>query len=201
MVPPSPFPRFIPPFFCKDILMRNPARIAIAFVGASALMGTLVAPASAADSTTTTIVDGGGITITVPTSVSLPSVKPGATTTATVAGVKVTDERAGQTGWKADAQITNFVANTVTIGGTTTKASIAATNATYTAGAAAFTGTATVAATTGAQALGGTTAVTTQTATAVSGNNTATWDATLSLAAPSNALADTYTATLTQSAA
>lgn len=181
--------------------MRNSARIAVAFVGASALMGAFVAPASAADSTTTTTVDGGTITITVPASVAMPNVKPGATTTATVAGVKVDDQRAGQAGWKADAQITNFVANTVTIGGTTTKASIAATNATYTAGAAAVTGTATLAATAGAQALGGAAAVTTQTATAVSGNNTATWDATLSLTAPSDALADTYTATLTQSAA
>lgn len=180
--------------------MRNSARIAVAFVGASALMGAFLAPASAADSSTTTTVDGGSVIIAVPTSVSLPNVKPGTTTTATVAGVKVTDDRAGQTGWKADAQITNFVANTVTIGGTTTKASIAATNATYTAGAAVVVGTASVAATSGAQALGGA-AVTTQTATAVSGNNTATWDATLSLAAPSDALADTYTATLTQSAA
>lgn len=182
--------------------MRNSARIAVAFVGASALMGAFLAPASAVESTTTTTtVDGGSVIIAVPTALTLPNVKPGTTTTATVAGVKVTDERAGQTGWKADAQITDFVANTVVIGDTTTKASIAATNATYTAGPAAVSGTATVAATAGAQALGGATAVTTQTATAVSGNNTATWDATLSLAAPSDALADTYTATLTQSAA
>lgn len=74
---------------------------------------------------------------------------------------------------------------------------IPASAAAYTAGTATVIGTATVAASAKQSNLS--TAKNIQAATAVSGNNTATWGATLEVAIPSNAIADTYTAVLTHS--
>jgi hypothetical protein len=76
---------------------------------------------------------------------------------------------------------------------------ISAANASYTAGTATKTGTVTVTAAAKQTGLS-TTGKTVQTATAVNGNNTATWDGTLALAVPSDALADDYTAVVTHSA-
>ncbi|OIH82774.1 hypothetical protein BLJ79_17615 [Arthrobacter sp. UCD-GKA] len=76
-------------------------------------------------------------------------------------------------------------------------------SALYTPELAALTGTSTVAeAAAGVSVLGATdvgTAVAVQTATGVTGNNTAIWGAVLAIEVPAQALADTYTATLTHS--
>ena len=102
----------------------------------------------------------------------------------------VTDDRAGTAGWVATVSISDFT------GTGTTPPSLPATAARYTAPAATVTGTATVNASTVTDI---STAATVQTASAVTGNNTATWDPTLQIVAPSDALADTYTATITHS--
>lgn len=175
--------------------MRNSARLTLAFTATAALLGALALPASAATSDTplTATVPTGTLTITAPTaSVGLGSVTPGTTSAPTDLGaVTVTDDRAGTAGWVATASITAFT------GTGTTPPSLPATAARYTAPVASVTGTATVA------EAGTVTDIsapaTVQTASAVTGNNTATWSPTLQIVAPSDALADTYTATITHS--
>ncbi|GAA0966338.1 WxL domain-containing protein [Frigoribacterium faeni] len=147
--------------------------------------------ASAADSTMTVAVAAGSLSISAPTAGDLGSVAPGSTGTATLAGVEVTDARAGTVGWPATVAISDFTSATLS-------ETIPATNLSYAPGVAATTGTATV---TAAPATGGT-ASAVQTATDVSGNNTATWDGTLDLTVPADALAaPDYTATVTHSVA
>ncbi|WP_373461921.1 hypothetical protein [Arthrobacter sp. V4I6] len=108
-----------------------------------------------------------------------------------MAGIQVTDTRAGTAGWVAQ------VASTAFIGGIANN-NIAASAASYTPAAATPTGVAVVTPAPAPVALSAT-PQTVQTATVVVGNNGATWGAGLSLAVPGNALADTYTATLTHS--
>lgn len=178
--------------------MRNLTRASLALIGSTALAASVALPASAADTTMTVTVPSGTITISsVSDSVSLNSVSPGSTATVTLTGVKVTDNRAGTTGWTATVISTDFKsAKRETLG--VSLHSIAASNASYTAETATVTGTATVT-TTGKQTdLSAAKAV--QTAGAVQGNNTATWNGTLELAVPSNAIADDYTAVVTHSA-
>lgn len=179
--------------------MRNSTRVIFGLAGTAALLGSFALPASAAESTTTTTVSGGVVSIAAPASFTLPAVKPGATTSNSLVGVKVTDERAGTSGWTSSVVISDFQ-GVIPTGGTAADANtIAATNVTYTPGTATVTGTATVAAAAAAANISAATTV--QTATAVNGNNTATWDATVAVTAPSDALADDYTATMTHSAA
>ncbi|WP_159620647.1 hypothetical protein [Arthrobacter zhaoguopingii] len=169
--------------------MRTISRISLSVTASAVLVGSLALPASAADTTATVQVTAGGLGISAPAGAGLSSLAPGGTASATVAGVTVTDERAGTIGWNAAVIMTNFT-------GTTNTNVIPATAASYAPGAAVSTGTATVAATSQTDL---STAKAVQTATGVVGNNTATWDATLSVTAPANALADTYTAVLTHS--
>ena len=80
--------------------------------------------------------------------------------------------------------------------GEATGARLSAAGATYTPTAATTTGTVSV---TASPATDPTTPRIIQTATCVIGNNTATWDASLTIHVPNEAIADAYTATLTYS--
>ncbi|WP_458111732.1 hypothetical protein M1D88_15885 [Arthrobacter sp. R1-13] len=169
--------------------MRSISRISLVAAASAALIGFMALPASAADTTATVEVPAGSIGISAPANTALSALTPGGTASASLSGVAVTDNRAGQANWSAQVSLSNFV-------GATPTNIIPATAASYAPAAADETGTSTVAPTTQTDL---STAKTVQAATGVSGNNTATWGATLSVTAPSNALADTYTATLTHS--
>lgn len=173
-------------------------RMSCVFLGAATTTALLIAiavPSSAATSsdttTTTVVVTGGGLSITAPGSAALSDASPSATATASLAGMQVTDTRAGITGWAATVRSTDF---TPTVGGAGV---IPATAAAYIpTGMASVTGVAVV---TPASQSDLSTAKTVQTATMVVGNNSAVWAAALQVAVPSNAVAGTYSATLTHS--
>lgn len=158
------------------------------------LVASTAMPTSAAtssDTATTVVVTGGGLSIAAPATAALSDAAPSATATANIAGMQVTDTRAGTIGWSATVRSTDF---TPTVGGAGT---IPATAAAYIpAGMASVTGLAVVTPTIQSDL---STAKTVQTATMVVGNNAATWTAALQLAIPSNAVAGTYSGTLTHS--
>ena len=178
--------------------MRNITRVSLVLAGSAALVGSMALPASAADTTTTVTVPSGTIAIAAPASASFASpVTPGTTATVSLPGVQVTDNRAGTVGWTASVASSAFSGAKVNATTGASLYSIAASNASYTAGAATVVGTATVAAS--AKQTDLSSAKTAQTASAVTGNHTANWAGTLELAVPSNAIADDYTALVTHS--
>jgi hypothetical protein len=169
--------------------MRSITRVSLVIAASAALVGSLALPASAADTVATVTVPVGLLTISAPASANLGTVAPGSPVAAALGTVTVSDLRAGVQDWDAQVNMSDFVgANTSTV--------IPAASATYTPTAAVESGTSTVtpSAPTGLDA-----AKTVQSATGVFGINTAEWNADLSFTAPANALADTYTATLTHS--
>lgn len=169
--------------------MRSFSRVSLAVAASAVLVGSLALPASAADTTATVQVPVGSIGISAPANAALTALTPGGSASAALSGVAVTDNRAGEANWTAQVSLSDFV-------GVDSTNIIPATAASYVPGTAVETGTSTVAATSQSDL---STAKTVQAATGVVGNNTATWGATLSVTAPSDALADTYTATLTHS--
>jgi hypothetical protein len=171
--------------------MRSISRISLVAAASAVLVGSMALPASAATDTTaaTVEVEAGSLAISAPVGADLGAIIPGSSATAALTGVEVTDTRAGTADWTTTALLTNFV-------GTDPGNVIPATAATYTPAAAVPTGTVTVAPTTQTDL---STAKTVQAATGVVGNNSAIWNANLSVLAPTDALADTYTATLTHS--
>jgi hypothetical protein len=173
--------------------MRRITRISFVVAASAVLVGSLALPASAAtssDTATTVTVTGGGLAITAPAGATLSDAAPGATATANLASVRVSDTRAGTVGWTASVVSTDFT------GTITGAAAIPAAAATYTPGVATVTGIAVVAPAIQSDL---STAKAVQTAAAVVGNNTATWGAALSVVVPGSALADTYSGTLTHS--
>ena len=170
----------------KSVLLTTST--AVALLASAAFTGQT---ANAADSIATAAVAAGSLSISAPTGLDLGSITPGAAGTGTMAGVEVTDARAATAGWVASVAISDFTSAEL---GTT----IPAAGASYTPTTATTTGTVSV---TAAPATGGSETVV-QTATGVSGNNTATWDGTVTLTVPADALAaDDYTATITHSVA
>lgn len=170
--------------------MRNLSRVSLVFAASAALIGSVALPATAATTSGTDVtvtVPTGNLSISAPGTAALGSIAPGASADAALAGVTVTDTRAGAAGWQAQVSMTAL---------TSGANSIPASAATYTPAAASVTGTATV---TPATVTDLSTAKTVQTATAVSGNNEAIWGATLNIAVPAGALAGDYTGTLTHS--
>lgn len=165
------------------------AACVLAAAGALGVVG--VHSASGADDSTPVQaqVDGGALSISAPASFDLGSVSPGGTASATLAGVAVTDDRAGVLGWVTSVSMGDLTPETQ--GGI----SIPASGFTYDPAAATTTGTVTVTETTATGA--GPSVV--QTATAVTGQNAASWDAVVSFVIPSDALADSYAAVLTHS--
>jgi hypothetical protein len=144
------------------------------------------------DTTVTFAVTSGALSMTAPASANLGSGAPGTTITSEIGAVTVTDDRALLSAeWTATASSTDFI----TSGGTTAE-TIPATDVTYAPGQTTTTG--------------GITATPTQitldnqpqtvvTGTEGVGNNTATWNPTLAVHVPAQAVAGTYTGTLTQS--
>lgn len=170
--------------------MRNFSRVSLAVAASAVLVGSLALPASADDTTTTTAsIAAGSIEISAPTSAALSALTPGGTATANLNGVQVSDNRAGVEGWTASVVLSDFT-------GQVTGDVIEASFASYATGEAGVVGTASVLEASAAD-LSVPTAV--QTATAVTGNNTATWNAVINLSAPTDALADDYSAILTHS--
>lgn len=169
--------------------MRSFSRVSLAVAASAVLVGSLALPASAADTTTTAVITAGSISISAPGAAALSALTPGGTAAATITGVQVADNRAGVEGWAASVVLSDFV------GGTTADI-IPASAASYVPSGLVVDGTATVEA---APAADLSIPTTVQSATAVNGNNTATWNAVVDVDAPTDALADTYTATLTHS--
>lgn len=174
--------------------MRNLSRISLAVAASAALVGAIALPATAAptaaDTAVTVVISGGDLTMSAPTTAGLGTVAPGILASVPLAAVNVTDTRAGVLGWQAQVTMGNLV------GGTNPAHVILASAATYTPGVAVVIGDALVG---NSEATGLAAATTVQEATNVVGNNDATWDATLSIQVPTNALADSYSATLTHS--
>jgi hypothetical protein len=162
--------------------------------GTGMLAFTVPALAATASSTPVTVeVGGGALGISAPGGlVDLGSV-PASTAVQNVqhvlGTVTVTDDRAGTAGWVATAEAPDFT-------GPQTISTSAAGLVTYNPGNVTVTGTATVAATFENQMYP---AGPVETATGVSGNNTAAWNPTLTVTIPANALAGTYSTTITHS--
>ena len=173
-------------------LMRSITRTALVLACSAALAGGMALSASAADTTTgaTVTINGGGLAISAPGAAPFASVSPGANATFALLAIGVTDTRADVVDWTTTASLTNFV-------GVNVAHIIPAATATYDPSLTATTGDVLVTEAVGAVNLGAPVVV--AGATAVTGNNSATWDAALAVAVPSDALGDSYTATLTHS--
>jgi hypothetical protein len=144
------------------------------------------------DTTITFAVTSGLLTMTAPATADLGSGAPGTTITGAVGTTAVTDNRALlHATWTATASSTDF-----TTGTGTGNETIAATDARYTPGTVTTTGTIT------ATPLTITLSHTAQPivdGTAGVGDNSASWDPTIAVAVPAQAVVGTYTGTLTQS--
>ena len=144
------------------------------------------------DTTLTFTVTSGLLSITAPGAVDLGSGAPGTTISGQLGPVTVTDDRALLSAdWTVTASSGDF-----TTGGGTPDETIAADEAGYDPGAITSTGT--IDATGTPITLSGTPAPVV-TGTDGDGDNTATWDPTISVAVPANAVGGIYTGTLTQS--
>jgi hypothetical protein len=175
---------------------------AVRLLAATAVATAILAlPARADDTTTTFTLSAGPLAISVPASANLGSRATGtASLSAQLGTVTVTDTR-GALGedWTATVSSTDF-----TTGGATADETIANDDVSYWSGAAtAVTGTAVrvpgqpLAA--NAQSLS--TSRTAFSATATVGNNTTSWNPTLVVTLPSDAVAETYSGTVTHSVA
>lgn len=176
----------------------------LAAAGLVLAAGAVAGPAGAVtsgDTTTTFVVSGGALSITVPAStVTLGTAAPGGTITSQLGAVQVTDLRALLTAaWGATVTSTSF-----TTGGGTPAETVPNTAVAYWSGiATATTGTATFtpgeAAANNAVALGASQPA--YSASAGVGDNSATWNPTLIVSVPAQAVAGTYSGTVTHSVA
>jgi hypothetical protein len=146
------------------------------------------------DTTVTFTVTATNLTMTAPTSANLGSGAPGGTISGPLGAVTVTDDRAllGAT-WTTTASATNWTTGTHTGAET-----IPATDVGYDPGTITTTPTAGLATGTAITLSGAATPVV---SLATDGNSVATWDPTLSVAVPVNAVGGLYTGVLTQSVA
>ncbi|MCB8913381.1 WxL domain-containing protein [Rhodococcus rhodochrous] len=175
----------------------SPVGAAVAAVGLAATTA-LLAPAVASaqeDTTTTFAITGGSLNITAQGTADLGAVATGAQEVSGPLGdVTVTDARGSQAGWGVTVSSSSFVVDGVAENPTT----IPATAVDYAPGTPTETGTITA---TGTDATGLDTAKSVMAGTAAQGNNTASWTPTLTVTLPSDALAGTYTGTVTTSVA
>lgn len=177
--------------------MRNFSRISLGLVGATVLLGSVVLPASADDTTVAANLTAGNVTIDVPNTASLDfgEVAPGTPKTLALTDVTVTDDRAGTTAWGASVQTNGFQ---FTRAGQTVAETVTGPTLSY--APSAFTGTSGVIGTsTPITVTSVTAAAEVQRPASVEGNNSATWNADVALTLPSNALAGSYSTTLTHS--
>ncbi len=160
-----------------------------------------LAPAAlAADTPTTFGITAGGLGVAVPAAANLGSAAPGASATAQLGAVTVTDDRAALgAAWTATVSATAF-----TTGAATAAETVANTALSYWSGPATATtgtGTATAGQATAGAAVVLSTGQTAFTWSAGSGNNSASWNPTLIVAVPATAVAGTYSGTVTHSVA
>ena len=166
------------------------ATAAALFAGGGVLAFAVPAFAATAPTPVTAQVGSGALSISAPiVSVNLGTV-PASTSaqseSAPLGAVLVTDARAGTLGWVATVSATAF----------TGPQTISASALTYTPGTALVVGVATV---TPSTVTGLTAAGAVQTATGVIGINTAAWTPTVAVTIPADALAGTYSSTITHS--
>src|SRR6266566_3791263 len=151
-------------------------RHAVVTVALVVTAGTVsLAPAAlAADTPTTFGITAGGLGVAVPAAANLGSAAPGASATAQLGAVTVTDDRAALgAAWTATVSATAFTGTgTATAGQATAGAAVV-----LSTGQTAFTW------------------------SAGSGNNSASWNPTLIVAVPATAVAGTYSGTVTHSVA
>jgi hypothetical protein len=149
---------------------------------------------------TSITIAGGALAITVPASTALPGAKPGDATSAPLGTVTVTDQRGiASASWTATVTGTAFVT-----GGGTVPETIPPALVTYWSGpatATAGTGTFTPGQATAAAAVSLTTPRTAFSLTSGTSITSASWNPTLSVSVSAAAVAGTYTATITHSAA
>jgi uncharacterized repeat protein (TIGR01451 family) len=149
---------------------------------------------------TSITITAGVLMITVPASTALPGASPGGATSAQLGTVTVTDLRGMATAsWTATVTATNFVT-----GGGTAPETIPLAQTTYWSGpvtATTGTGTLTPGQPNAAAAVNLTLSRTAFSRTGGSPANSASWNPTLSVSVPAAAVAGTYTATITHSAA
>ena len=146
------------------------------------------------DTTVTFTVTSGELSMTAPASADLGSGAPGTTITGEIGTVTVTDDRALlSASWTASASASDF-----STGGGTGNEIIPVTDATYSPGTITKTGTITA---TPTEITLDHEPQTVVDGTAGVGNNTASWDLTVAVAVPAQAVGGVYTGTLTQSVA
>jgi hypothetical protein len=151
------------------------------------------APAASDPSTLVTFsVSSGALTMTAPVSADLGSGVPGGTITGQMGTVTVTDTRALlAASWTAVASATDW-----TTGGGTSSETIPAGDVAYDPGSIATTGNINA---TGTLINLSSAPAAIVTGTAGIGNNTASWDPTLTVSVPAQAVAGTYTGTIIES--
>ncbi|MFD5429590.1 hypothetical protein [Streptomyces sp. NPDC127084] len=175
--------------------MRRTLVISPLIAGAAAVTLAFPVPATAADTPVTVQVTSGTLDIAVPTgpvNLGTASVSGSAQTVSSQLGnVTVTDGRGGTAGWTVTANAVDFT-------GPQTISVSAPGSSSYDTPQASVSGTATV---TPSDLEPLYPANPVQTATAVNGINSATWNPTISLTIPGNALAGTYSSTITHSVA
>ena len=137
----------------------------------------------------------GVLSITAPASASLGSAAPGATASASLGVVQVTDARAGVAGWTATTSATDFTTGIGTAAETIPVHDVQylISGFTSTTGSATFTPTPATVLASAAQAV--------VTATNVDGDNSAAWNPVIQVSVPSGAVGGAYTATITHSVA
>lgn len=173
--------------------MKKHSALGIAAAAALGVVAVTAAPAAAAETDITFEVTGGALSISAPESVDLGTGSSGADTGADSLGtVAVADQRAGlNVSWTATAAATDFTNSTVT------EAAPVEAAVEYDAGTVTTSGT--VQAVPSPAGTVGNTPATVVTATLIVGANTASWNPTVSVTLPLDAVAGSYTGTITHS--
>ncbi|MEW1821576.1 hypothetical protein AB0323_12420 [Arthrobacter sp. NPDC080031] len=170
---------------------------AVAMLALTALLVSPAGPAEAADTTTTFQVSGGALSVSAPATKDLGTGAAAGTLTAQLGNVTVTDSRA-QLGasWTATVSSAGFTNADVGQAAPITTVTYASGTATATSGLATFLpgqiSPAVPAALTS-------TGITAFSASAATGNNSATWNPTVVVSIPAQAIAGHYTGTITHS--
>ncbi len=163
--------------------------VAVILSGAMLSVVALAPAAHAADTTTTFSLTAGALSVSAPATAALANAATGATSLSGSLGTtQVTDARGGTAGWVTTAASDGFAGPSTAIANSAVA---------YTGGLATTSGVVTALSTAVAAAM--TTPVTAMSGTVVVGNNTASWNPTIGVTLPSNALAGAYSGIITHS--
>ena len=175
--------------------MRKSLVLAVAALSTAGFAALVPAAANAADTTVTFTLSGGSLTLTAPASAALSNA------TLAVGGTQVSGSLGSTTVSDARGSLAHTVTVTMSSGDfSTTGGSIAQSNVTGYSGAAVPTGVAVAVPTASGQALAGAGSTILQ-LTGVIGSASASYNPTVTVAVPTNAIAGNYTGTVTQTAA